>query len=60
VVSSSSALLDKKEMLSNGLEHVPIYKIKETGIELLKAKEHAEESDRLKSAFARVTRYALQ
>jgi hypothetical protein len=26
VVSSSSAPLDKKEMLSNGLEHVPIYK----------------------------------
>jgi hypothetical protein len=26
VVSSSSAVLDKKEMLSNGLEHVPIYK----------------------------------
>jgi signal transduction histidine kinase len=28
-----------------------IQNIKETGIELLKAKEHAEESDRLKSAF---------
>jgi signal transduction histidine kinase len=37
-------------MLSNGLEHAPIQNIKETGIELL-AKEHAEESDRLKSAF---------
>jgi hypothetical protein len=51
VVSSSSAVLDKREMLSNGLEHVPIYKTSKTGIELLKAKEHAEESDRLKSAF---------
>jgi signal transduction histidine kinase len=38
-------------MSLNGLEHAPIYKISETEIELLKAKEHAEESDRLKSAF---------
>jgi signal transduction histidine kinase len=38
-------------MSLNGLEHAPIYKTSKTGIELLKAKEHAEESDRLKSAF---------
>jgi signal transduction histidine kinase len=44
-------VLDKKEMSLNGLEHAPIYKTSETEIELLKAKEHAEESDRLKSAF---------
>jgi signal transduction histidine kinase len=49
VVSSSSTVLDKKEMSLNGLEHTDIQNIKET--ELLKAKEHAEESDRLKSAF---------
>jgi hypothetical protein len=33
-----------------------IQNIKETGIELLKAKEHAEESDRLKSAFQHESR----
>jgi signal transduction histidine kinase len=43
--------LDKKGNVKWFGTCTDIQNIKETGIELLKAKEHAEESDRLKSAF---------
>jgi signal transduction histidine kinase len=52
LVVSSSTVLDKKGNVIKWFGTcTDIQNIKETGIELLKAKEHAEESDRLKSAF---------
>jgi signal transduction histidine kinase len=44
-------VLDKKNVIKWFGTCTDIQNIKETEIELLKAKEHAEESDRLKSAF---------